>query len=252
MIVFGVGTMYGVPLSDAAGNAIATNVASPVQFGVLQEAQGDLSFDEKTLYGAYQMPVAFGRGKGKLTFKAKAADITAQAFGALFFGVAPTAGIDSIVDNVAGTIPTTPFQITPTVPSSGTWIVDLGVRYASTGIALARVASAPATGQYSVAAGVYTFAAADTALSVLISYEYTASSTSQFKIPFANQLMGYAPSFLCELSLPFNGKQMTIKLNNCVSSKLTLPFKNEDFSIQEFDFTALADSGNNIGTIGLR
>lgn len=250
MIVFGVGTLFGIPLTDATGTAIAN--PTPQQFGVLQEAQGDLSFDEKTLYGAYQMPVAFGRGKGKLTFKAKAADINAQTFGQLFFGVSPTAGIDSVVTDLPGTIPTTPYQITPTVPSSGTWVRDLGVKYSATNIPLTRVASAPATGQYSVAAGVYTFAAADTTLGVLISFDYTASSTTQFKIPFANQLMGYAPSFMCELSLPFNGKQMTIRLNNCVSSKLTLPFKNEDFSIQEFDFMALADAANNIGTLNLR
>jgi hypothetical protein len=43
-----------------------------------------------------------------------------------------------------------------------------------------------------------------------------------------------------------------MKLNNCVSSKLSLPFKNEDFAIQEFDFTALADSGGTIGTFGVR
>ena len=34
------------------------------------------------------------------------------------------------------------------------------------------VASGPTTGQYSVSAGVYTFAAADTLLGVLISYTY--------------------------------------------------------------------------------
>jgi hypothetical protein len=42
-----------------------------------------------------------------------------------------------------------------------------------------------------------------------------------------------------------------LKLNNCVGSKISLPFKNEDFSVQEFDFMALADASNNIGTISL-
>lgn len=250
MIKFGVGTLYGIPLTDASGAAIAN--PTPVQFGILQEVQLELSFDSKLLHGAYQLPVAFGRGKGKIEAKAKAADLTAQAYASLFFGNTVTAGIRSVVDNVAGTVPGTPYQITPTVPSSGTWATDLGVRYSSTGIALTRVASGPAAGQYSVAAGVYTFAAADTAAAVLISYEYTATSTSQYQVPIANQLMGYAPSFQCQLSVPYNGKQKVIKLNNCVSSKLGLPFKNEDFSIDDFDFMALADASNNIGTVSIR
>jgi len=251
MIVFGVGTLYGIPLTDATGAVIAN--PTPIQLGVLQDVAADMSFDEKTLYGAYQFPVAFGRGKGKFTFKAKAADFSAQALASLFFGNTPTAGIRAIVDNQAGTVPAvSTYTITPTVPSSGTWATDLGVRYASTGIALTRVASVTAIGQYSVSAGVYTFFSGDASANVLISFEYTATSTTQYQISVTNNLMGYAPSFMAELSLPFNGKQMSLKLNNCVASKLSLPFKNEDFSIQEFDFMALADASNNVGTISIK
>jgi hypothetical protein len=249
MIVFGTGALYGIPLTDTNGNAVSN--PTPVQFGVLQEVAADLSFDEKTLYGAYQFPVAFGRGKGKFTFKAKAADLSYQALSSLFFGNTPTAGIRNVVDNFAATVPTTPFQVTITPPSSGTFATDLGVRYSSTGIALTRVASGPTLGQYSLAGAVYTFAAADVGAALLISYEYTATSTTNFQIGVTNVLMGYAPSFQTQLHLPYNGKNMTLKLNNCVASKLSLPFKNEDFSVQEFDFMALADASNNIGTISL-
>lgn len=251
MIVFGTGTLYGIPLTDATGAAIAN--PTPIQLGVLQEVQADLSFDEKTLYGAYQFPVAFGRGKAKFGFKAKAADFSAQALNSLFFGGSLTSGIRAVADNVAGTVPAvSTYTVTPTVPSSGTWVTDLGVRYSSTGLSLTRVASAPTAGQYSVAAGVYTFAAADASAAVLISFEYTATSTTQFQIPITNQLMGQAPSFQAQLSLPYNGKQMTLKLNNCVSSKLSLPFKNEDFSVQEFDWQALADASGAVGTVSLK
>lgn len=251
MIVFGTGNLYGIPLTDASGTAVAN--PTPVQFGVLQEVAADLSFDEKMLYGAYQFPVAFGRGKGKLTFKAKMADISAQAFASLFFGNTATAGIRAIVDNFAASVPAvSTYTITVTPPSSGTWATDLGVRYSSTGIALTRVASAPTLGQYTVAAGVYTFATADASAAVLISYEYTATSTSQYQVALTNQLMGQAPTFQAQVSLPYNGKQMSLKLNNCVSSKLSLPFKNEDFSVQEFDWTALADASGNVGTISLK
>ncbi len=42
-----------------------------------------------------------------------------------------------------------------------------------------------------------------------------------------------------------------IKLNACVSSKLSLPFTNAKFTIAEFDFRAIADASNNVGTIGI-
>jgi hypothetical protein len=42
-----------------------------------------------------------------------------------------------------------------------------------------------------------------------------------------------------------------VKLNACVSSKLSLPFSNQKFTVAEFDFQAIADSSNNIGTISL-
>lgn len=245
MIVFGVGTLYGVPLTTASGGAVAN--PTPVQVGTLQDVSGDMSFDEKTLYGAYQFPVAFGRGKGKFTFKAKAANFSGSALGSLFFGLTVNAGIQATSDNEAHVVATT---VTITPPNSGTYATDLGVEYASTGIALTRVASGPATGQYSVnvGTGVYTFAAGDVGTNVLISYEYTATSTTASKIAISNQLMGYAPSFLAELSLPYNGHQLNVHLNNCIASKFSLPFKNDDFSVQEFDFMAIADSSNNVGT----
>ena len=251
MIVFGTGNLYGVPQTDASGTAISN--PTPVQIGVLQEVQADISFDEKLLYGAYQMPVAFGRGKGKYAFKAKAADFSAQAISSLFFGNTLTAGIRAVSDNEAKNVPaSTPYTVTVAPPSSGTFATDLGVKYASTGIPLKCVASAPTAGQYSVSAGVYTFAAADASAAVLISYEYTATSTTQYQIALTNNLMGQAPSFQAQLSLPYNGKQMTVKLNNCVSSKLSMPFKNEDFSVQEFDWQALADAQGNLGWMSLK
>lgn len=250
MIIFGTGTLYGVPQTDAAGNAI-TN-PTPQVFGQLQEIAADISFDEKLLHGNKSLPVAMGRGKGKLSFNAKLADIDIRMLASLFFGRTAAAGIRGIVDNFAGSIPTTPFTITVTPPSSGTWATDLGARYASNGIPLTRVASAPAAGQYSVAAGVYTFAAADTGTAVMISYEFTASSTSRFNLTMTNDLMGFAPSFQAQLSVPYRGEQMSLRLNNCVASKLALPLKNEDFSITDFDFTALADASDVVGIWSFR
>jgi Putative phage tail protein len=69
------------------------------------------------------------------------------------------------------TIPSTPFQIA--VQNNSIWTADGGVKFSPSGTALTAVASAPAAGQYSVAAGVYTFNSADTGKAVLISYQIT-------------------------------------------------------------------------------
>ena len=49
----------------------------------------------------------------------------------------------------------------------------LASSYASTGVQLTPVGSGPTVGQYSVSAGVYTFAAADASAALLISFLYT-------------------------------------------------------------------------------
>ncbi len=82
------------------------------------------------------------------------------------------------VTGEAWTIPATPFQITATQPW-GNWGSDQGVTFAATGVALTQVASGPTAGQYAVAAGVYTFAAADVGKAVLISYGYIPADVRQ-------------------------------------------------------------------------
>ena len=66
------------------------------------------------------------------------------------------------------------------VPNYGLWALDVGVTYATTGAALVQVASAPAQGQYSVAAGgVYTFSAADAFQNVIVSFGYIPQDLAQ-------------------------------------------------------------------------
>jgi len=246
--VFGAGILWATPTYDAYGNAIAN--PTPVQFGIAQEISVDISFDTKMLYGQNQFPVAVGRGKGKVSGKVKFAQLNGLTLNNVLFGQTLSAGIVSdVYDTTGAAIPGTPFQITPTVPNSGTWSQDLGVRYA-TGIQLTRVASAPAAGQYSVAAGVYTFAAADTGTVVYVNYQYTATSTSAKKSTVINVPMGYAPSFRADVYMPYSGKSLILTLPNCVSSKLSMATKLDDFMVPEIDFDAF-DSGTGIATYAL-
>jgi hypothetical protein len=127
------------------------------------------------------------------------------------------------------------------------------VFYASTGVQLSPVSSSPAQGQYSVSVGVYSFNSADNGAAVLIYYSYTVSSGN--KISLANQLAGPLPTFEVSVKETFNyfgnTKDLVVKLNACVSPKLSLPFSNQKFTVAEFDFQAIADASNTIGTISL-
>lgn len=240
---FGAGSFWGIQ----SGNANPT----PNRFGALQSA--DISFDAtvKELFGSYQLPLAIGRGTMKVTGKAMAGQFQGRVLSDLFFGISKSVGQTLISDNEAGTIPGTgPYTVT--VANSTGWVTDLGVKYAATGLPLTRVASAPATGQYSVAAGVYTFAAADTGLGVGISYTYTpTSNTVGETVTMTNQLLGTAPSFKSVVSQVFNGERVTLTLNQCVATKYTFSTKLEEFNIPEFDFSAFVDSSNTLGTICL-
>lgn len=244
--VFGSGILWGTPLTDASGNSITT--PSPVQFGTLQDCAVDFSFDTKLLHGQKQFAEAVGRGKGKISGKAKFAQINGATVNSLFFGQTMTSGIVNDVYDVTGqAIPSTPFAITVAPPNSGTWAYDLGVRD-SNGLPMTRVASAPAAGQYSVAAAVYTFAAADTGKVVFINYNYAATSTIAKKINIVNMPMGYAPSFQADFLLPFSGKSLVLKLPNCIGAKFAIATKQDDFVIPEFDFEAFADPAGNVAS----
>lgn len=237
---FGAGALWGTPLTDAFGNAISN--PTPVLFGVLQDVSVDLSADIKELYGQNSFAEAVARGKTKIQGKAKFGRINGLLLNSLFFGQTVTSGGLADVYDTTGVAAAT--SITPTIPNSGTWAQDLGVRD-STGNPMTRVGSAPTVGQYSVAAGVYTFNAAQTG-TVFISYQYTYTSTTAKKSTVANVQMGYAPSFQCDLMSPYSGEQTTLTLFKCIANKLTLATKLDDFLIPEFDFSAFANGAGQV------
>lgn len=252
MFMFGSGLMWGTPLTDAAGTAIAN--PTPLIFGTLQESELDFKFELKQLHGQNQFAVAVGRGKGSVSGKAKMADVRAGFLETIVFGTAGSAGLVSMVyDTVGATIPTTPFTITVTEPSSGVMDADLGVIDGTTGRPMTRVASAPTAGQYSVvvATGVYTFAAADTGKLVYINYRYTATSTVARKVQINNLPMGYAPTFRADFYGPYQGKSCVLTLNSCISEGFKFSNKNDDFSVPEMGFQAFADASGVIGTLAV-
>lgn len=245
---FGSGILWGIPLTDARGNTIET--PTPVQFGELQNCSVDFSFETKTLHGQNQFPVAVGRGKGKITGKAAFARINGLLFNSLFFGQTLQNGIVSDIFSTDGVqIPASPSEITVQPPNSGSFAFDLGVRdeYGNT---MVRVNAAPNTGQYAVdGSGKYTFASAQASKFVYINYQYTADSTTAKKMTIKNLPMGYSPTFKAELFMPYQGKTLTCTLLNCVSAKMSLSTKQDDFVMPDLDFECFANPNGDLVTL---
>jgi len=232
---------FGSGLLWAARQDIAN--ATPVRFGALQDVTIDFDGELKDLFSQYTFPIDVARGKTKITGKAKFARISAIQFNSLFFGSTVSSAQNLIASDEAGTIPGTPFAVT--VTNGATFLLDLGVRDGITGVPLTLVASAPATGQYSVATGgVYTFAAADTTKAMLFDYAYTAATGK--KVAVSNQLMGSSPRFKIILNQQYEGTQTTLILYSCASNKLSFPTKLDDYVIQELDFSAYQNAGGQV------
>ncbi len=134
------------------------------------------------------------------------------------------------------------------VENAANFYLDLGVFNETDSAAMKQVDAGPATGEYSVTAGVYTFAAADAGDSVAITYLYESPSTGG-SMEISNQLMGTTPRFQLVLSQEYEGKTFTLILYSNVADKLTLPLKQDDYLIGEITGSAHANDANKIGRI---
>jgi hypothetical protein len=242
-IQFGTGVLFGLP---NAGN-LATN-PTPYKFPVLQEASVEFKADLKKLFGTSQFPVAKARGKIDVSCKAKIAAFNPDFMNQMYFGQASAPGVTQMNVEEVHPIPATPFQVT--VTNAVHFVTDYGVTFQATGVPLTKVPSAPTTGQYSVnsGTGIYTFAAADTLLGVLISYSST-DATAGETITLKNQLMGFAPEFRAFLFSAFRTKRLGIELYSCTLGQLTIPTKQEDFWMADITFDASVDSSDTLGQI---
>jgi hypothetical protein len=250
-LAFGAGALWG-NRTDVTGSGIG-----PDQFGILQDVQIDWDWTTKELWGQFQFPVDIARGQGKITGKAKFARIFGAIYGDLFFGQTPAAGQVTVSENEAATVPATgPYTVT--VGNAANFADDLGVYYASganAGNKFTRVTTPAAAGQYSVnlATGIYTFAAADAAAALLVSYLY--STNAGQKLVLTNQLIGYTPTFKATFYTTKTTQGvpagLALVLNACTATKLSLPTKIDDYEIQEFDFSAFADATGAIGTLSV-
>ena len=246
---FGSGNMYITQLQDASGNLIANPTPMPLM--VLQEGSVEFSRTNKELYGGNSFPVDIAQAEQKCVVKVKPARIFANVWNSLYFGQALTSGLLANYTDVTGiAIPSTPFSVTVVPPATGSFAADLGVLNAL-GQPMKRVASAPATSQYSVnvSTGAYTFAAADVGLTVYINYQYSATVTGAQTLAIKSLPMGSAACFKADLTVIYQGKLTTMSFNRCTSNKFSIGFKNSDFAIPEFDFSLMDDGLGGVAKI---
>lgn len=226
----------------------ATANATPQSFGTLHNVSVDWATTNKELFGQYNYPVAVGQGNCKITGKASSANIQARLFNDIFFGTGTVSAGETVVAvrEVQAAIPTTPFQLT--VSNSATFVEDLEVVDAATGLPFVKVASSPAAGQYSVSSGVFTFAGADTGKFPLISYSYTVAASGQ-TLKVSQQLVGAAPTFTLILGGgygPTGVAMPALKLYACTGNKLSFATKQNDFAIPNFEFMAFANAAGQV------
>lgn len=242
---FGSGRLYGTR-TDIPN-------ATPIEFGVLQSCDIDMSFSTKPLNGQNQFAVFVARGTAKWTVKAKAGIISGLLFNNIFFGQSMTTGQVALAAGEVHTVPSTsPYTISPT--NQSTFVLDEGVTYVGDpGLPLTLTSGAPAaSAEYEAPAapsttGVYTFSSSDAGNKVLLNYQY--SSTAGEQIALSNLITGTTPYFSAVFRNrdPKTGLYDTFVINRATSNKLSIGSKTEDYTLPEFDMEIMDDGTGQIG-----
>jgi hypothetical protein len=233
------------------GIAIVTRTdispSTPINIGYAQSLALSWKGSTKDLFGQDQFPILSARSTIKTSGKLVAATDSGIAMNTMFFGQTFTTG--GIIWNIGETPTITSHSAT--VANSATFDVDLGVTYVATSLPLTKVASPTAAGQYSEAAGVYTFFTSDsgaTTGNIAITYSSTVTTPGQ-NIIIANKLIGFTPTFQLDYYTNVNqpaAKPVIYRIYSCISDSLADDFKLEDFALPTFDFSFFQNAAGNI------
>ncbi len=220
---------------------------TPMRFGLPQDMSLDFKRATKPIFGENMLPEDIGGGEMTVTGKVSMGELSGALFTGLFGG-SLSAGTTEEADNEMGVVAAaTPFKIT--VANSATWTTDLGVKDASSNY-LSRVAAGSEVSgvSYSVAAGVYTFAAADAGVTYYISYLYTVAASGH-SMTLANAPQGSTNNFTVAMVFMNNTYQNVFTLDNCISSDLSIASKNGDWTKPSYGFEAATNDNDNLGSV---
>lgn len=249
MFQFGIGGMYGNPVGGNLGTP-----SFPQRFGTIQDVNVEFNQKLVPLRGQFKGPDDVAPSDMEVKGKGAFAALEVEIYNALFFADTITGGLKTIpitngVDGEPGTVPAAP-AYTVTVAHSANFLTDLGVRYTNGGYLQQVTAGAEAHGKYSVAAGVYTFAAADANATVLISYTYTIATggtpglNNVRTLTVTNHVQGYGPIFELWLMDPYQGTN-GLHLFQCRASKMSAPHKRDNYVISDFEFESYPNAAGN-------
>lgn len=239
-----------------AGRVFATaNVTNPTPARAFVPQDQSIDFKRKTtsLFGDKQLAVAVGAGEMEITGKVGYGKINARMFADHLFGDAGSTGSYLEADKEAGAVPASVSYVI-TVANSATYLLDLGVVNADTGVVYSCVASGSelAGASYSVATsgankGKYTFASGDASANVKISYVYTSASAGE-TVVLNNQPQGQTGSFQAVHVLPWGAEQDMFVFGNCIASAGGISMKSSGFATNSLEYTAATDATDKVGT----
>jgi hypothetical protein len=145
----------------------------------------------------------------------------------------------TLVNDITGDVPMSEevtFGPAAAVVNAADFDTDLGVVYAASNLPLMLVTGSPALGEYAVTpTGEYSFATADEAADVLITYAYTSETGGQ-TMTVMNTPIGNTPTFQLDYSTSLYGSPYYVRMFACVSNKLGRSHKLTDFMMPEIDF----------------
>lgn len=222
-----------------------------VNVGFAQEFTLDTTASNKSLHGQKKFALAIAQGTIKVTGKLKAATLSGLAWNNIFYGQSFTPGGWSWVIDEPQSVPATPFTVTAV--NAAMFDIDLGVKYASNGIPLQRVAAgSEAAGKYSVTQsgankGKYIFATADTGIAML--FTYTQTTVAGQTLTVMNTLIGVTPTFQLDYYTALNQpttKPFVVRVYGAVGNKIALGSKLEDWIMPEMDFDIFADAQDRV------
>ena len=236
---FGAGRVFAIP-----------NVTNPTPTRALvpQGQSIDVKRKVESLFGENIFAAAVGVGETEVTGKVEFGKTVASVLANLISGNGTTTGSYFEADNEAGTtLAASPYSYTAV--NGATFLYDLGVVNATTGVIYSCVASGSevAGKSYSVSAlGVYKFALGDASTNVKVSYAYTVAA-SGVSITLSNQLQGSTGGFQAVHVLPWGTEQDMFVFYNCIASSFALSAKKSGFGGTTLDYTAAVNGNNQLG-----
>lgn len=235
---FGAGTVWVIPAK--AGS-------TPLRVRVLQSASVQFTRKSSPLMSTEQT-APLGTSVIMATIDAEYAQFSGHLLADSMFGSTISLGTTAIAADELHTIPGSPFQVT--VANAANFSLDLGVANATNGVPLLEVPSGttPASGQYSQAAGVYTFASAGAGASVLISYLYAVPGSGE-TVPISNLAAGSGVAMKTVLTTVFKGLYSVWTFNNTAVTDSAFKTSLEDFSKPTLRLSAWNDGNDALGTI---